>query len=240
MTLLSIRVMLLMGFKLGLFNLEELALVESIYWRVLKNIKSYLEQQEIFSDLYYELGEHLSSQYLSNMSVFQSAADSWAIDQILPIVPIQRLNEEPLVKCSLVDITCDSDGKIDKFINEDGDIEKNLKLHHLNGEDYFIGVFLTGAYQDVMGDMHNLFGRLNEAHIYHHPDEPGNFYIEEIIKGSRAEDVLSTMQYNPQYMAFLVKKSIDKEISEKNIAPREGVKLVDFYEDCLREYTYLK
>lgn len=228
------------GFKLGLFNLEELALVESIYWRVLKNIKSYLEQKEVFSDLYYELGEHLSSQYLSNMSVFQSAADSWAIDQILPIVPIQRLNEEPLVKCSLVDITCDSDGKIDKFINEDGDIEKNLKLHHLNGEDYFIGVFLTGAYQDVMGDMHNLFGRLNEAHIYHHPDEPGNFYIEEIIKGSRAEDVLSTMQYNPQYMAFLVKKSIDKEISEKNIAPREGVKLVDFYEDCLREYTYLK
>ena len=228
------------AFKLGIFSLEEQALVDSLYWKALTRIKAILEEDKNFNETYHELTDLLASQYLCNMSVFQSAADSWAIDQILPVIPLQRLDEEPKNNCSLVDITCDSDGKIDKFVDSEGSVNKNLKLHFLNDEEYYIGVFLTGAYQDVMGDMHNLFGRLNEAHIYFHPDEADNFYIEEIISGSRAEDVLSTMQYNPQYMAFLIKDSIDQEISAKKIAPREGVKLIDFYENCLKGYTYLK
>ena len=228
------------AFKLGIFSLEDQAIVDSLYWKTLTKIKEIFEDSKKYTETYYELSELLASQYLCNMSVFQSAADSWAIDQILPVVPLQRLNEEPKSNCSLVDITCDSDGKIDKFVDHEGSVNKNLKLHKLDEKNYYIGLFLTGAYQDVMGDMHNLFGRLNEAHIYFHEDEADNFYIEETIHGSRAEDVLSTMQYNPQYMAFLIKDSIDQEISAKKIAPREGVKLIDFYENCLKEYTYLK
>jgi arginine decarboxylase len=155
-------------------------------------------------------------------------------------MPVMRLDEQPEQRCSLVDITCDSDGKINHFIAQSG-FDQSLLLHNLNpDEDYFIGLFLTGAYQDVMGDMHNLFGRLNEVHIYCDDDDPADFYIEEVIKGNSAEKVLETMQYNPDMMARYVKKEIDRQIQRGNIQPREGVRLVDFYEECLAGYTYLK
>ena len=116
-----------------------------------------------------------------------------------------------------------------------------LPMHPLkSGEHYHVGLFLTGAYQDVMGDMHNLFGRLNEVHIYSHDDDPQDFYIEEVVKGSSVQDVLNIMQYNPRAMAYDVKKLIDKQVSNGSIKPREGVRWTDFYEDCLSGYTYLK
>jgi arginine decarboxylase len=187
-----------------------------------------------------QVEELKASQYLCNFSVFQSAADTWAIHQVLPIMPVMRLDEQPEQRCSLVDITCDSDGKINHFIAQSG-FDQSLLLHNLNpDEDYFIGLFLTGAYQDVMGDMHNLFGRLNEVHIYCDDDDPADFYIEEVIKGNSAEKVLETMQYNPDMMARYVKKEIDRQIQRGNIQPRDGVRLVDFYEECLAGYTYLK
>jgi arginine decarboxylase len=151
-----------------------------------------------------------------------------------------RLDEQPLQRCSIVDITCDSDGKINQFIAQSG-TDQSLLLHDLKkDEEYFIGLFLTGAYQDVMGDMHNLFGRLNEVHIYCDDDDPADFYIEEVIKGTSAEKVLETMQYSPIMMARSVKKEIDRQVHSGNIQPREGVRLVDFYEACLEGYTYLK
>jgi arginine decarboxylase len=114
-------------------------------------------------------------------------------------------------------------------------------MHPLKeGENYYAGLFLTGAYQDVMGDMHNLFGRLNEVHIYSHDDDPQDFYIEEVVKGSSVQDVLNIMQYNPRAMAYDVKKLIDKQVSAGKIRPREGVRWTDFYENCLSGYTYLK
>ncbi len=228
------------AFKLGIFTLEELAKVETIYWRLLNAIAIHLEDLEFIPEELGEIPEMLSSQYLANFSVFQSAADSWAIDQVLPIVPISRLNEKPQKLCSLVDITCDSDGKIDKFIGEET-VASHIPLHKLNSEqDYYIGVFLTGAYQDVMGDMHNLFGRLNEVHVMSYDDDPKDFYVEEVVKGSSVENVLSTMQYTPAMMAQMVKKEIDQQIQRGFIKPREGVQLIDFYEDCLLGYTYLK
>ncbi|GLX79437.1 biosynthetic arginine decarboxylase [Thalassotalea insulae] len=228
------------AFKLGIFTLEELAKVETIYWRLLNAIAGHLEELTFIPEELKEIPEMLSSQYLANFSVFQSAADSWAIDQVLPIVPISRLNEKPQKLCSLVDITCDSDGKIDKFIGEEA-VASHIPLHQLrSGEDYFIGVFLTGAYQDVMGDMHNLFGRLNEVHVVSYDDDPKDFYVEEVVKGSSVENVLSTMQYTPAMMAQMVKKEIDQQIQRGLIKPREGVQLIDFYEDCLLSYTYLK
>ena len=228
------------AFKLGILSLDEVAKIETLYWRVLTTLEQQLKNHDFIPEELLEIPEMLSSQYLANFSVFQSAADSWAIDQVLPIVPVSRLHEKPEKLCSLVDITCDSDGKIDKFIG-DGVVAKNVPLHRLiPNEDYFIGIFLTGAYQDVMGDMHNLFGRLNEVHIVSYDDDPKDFYIEEVVKGSSIENVLSTMQYTPAIMAQVVKKEIDKQIQRGKIKPREGVNLIDFYEDCLSEYTYLK
>ena len=155
-------------------------------------------------------------------------------------MPISRLNEKPNKLCSLVDITCDSDGKIDKFIGDET-VAQHIPLHTLkDDEDYYIGISLTGAYQDVMGDMHNLFGLLNEVHIVSYDDDPKDFYIEEVVKGPSVKNVLSTMQYIPEIMAQVVKKEIDKQIQRGKINPREGVNWIDFYENCLDGYTYLK
>jgi arginine decarboxylase len=228
------------AFKLGILSLDERAKIETLYWNILKDVVANVDRNEFPVEVIQELEDALAGQYLCNFSVFQSAADSWAIDQLLPVVPVARLNEQPQKNCSLVDITCDSDGKIDCFISADDGFRKNLPLHRLNKDPYYIGVFLTGAYQDVMGDMHNLFGRVSEAHIFAHKDEEQGFYIEEIIKGSSSQDVLATMQYNPNYMAHTVKKAIDLQISRGHISPREGVKLVDFYESCLESQTYLR
>lgn len=227
------------AFKLRVVSLEELAKIETVYWQVMVKIQERMKNQEFVPEELQELEYGLSSQYLCNFSVFQSAADTWAIDQVLPVVPISRLNEPPTVNCSLVDITCDSDGKIDKFVLADG-ISDVLPMHPLNDQDYYLGLFLTGAYQDVMGDMHNLFGRLNEVHIFSYDDDPQDFYIEEVVTGSSVNDVLSIMQYHPSSMAQTVKRMIDKKVAEGHLKPREGVKWTDFYENCLKGYTYLK
>ncbi|MDN3652072.1 biosynthetic arginine decarboxylase [Thalassotalea ponticola] len=228
------------AFKLSVLTIEEMAKVESLYWKTLHAVNDFVQQQEFISDELKEIEEKLSSQYLANFSVFQSAADSWAIDQVLPIVPISRLDERPSKRCTFVDITCDSDGKIDQFIGDEHNANF-VPMHPLKkNEDYFIGIFLTGAYQDVMGDMHNLFGRLNEVHVVSYDDDPKDFYIEEVVRGTSVESVLSTMQYTPAILAQTLKKEIDKEVARGKINPRQGVQLIDFYESCLAGYTYLK
>ncbi len=228
------------AFRFGVISIGERAKIETLYWTTLARIQKIVAGQSFIPEELQRLGELQASQYLCNFSIFQSAADSWAIKQLLPIMPVMRLDEQPEVNCSLVDITCDSDGKIDRFIAPGG-YEKTLLLHSLHpGEEYYIGLFLTGAYQDVMGDMHNLFGRLNEVHIYCDDDDPNDFYIEEMIKGTAAQQVLTTMQYNPELMARTIKKEIDRQVHQGRILPREGVRLVDFYENCLADYTYLK
>lgn len=228
------------AFKLRVISLEELAKIETMYWQIMEKVQFRLKNAEFVPEEMQELDFALSSQYLCNFSVFQSAADTWAIDQVLPVVPLTRMNEKPAINCSLVDITCDSDGKLDQFISEQG-ISDIVPMHNLKpNEDYYLGLFLTGAYQDVMGDMHNLFGRLNEVHIFSHNDDPQGFYIEEVVNGSSVEDVLSIMQYHPSSMAKSVKKLIDGHVAQGQMKPREGVKWTDFYEDCLKGYTYLK
>jgi arginine decarboxylase len=228
------------AFKLGVLGLEELARTETLYWRLMRAVAKGLETAEFVSDDLREVESLLGSQYLCNFSLFQSAADSWAIHQILPVAPLTRLNEEPSRNCTLADITCDSDGRIAQFIGELGE-RTTLPLHKLVADkSYYIGLFLTGAYQDVMGDMHNLFGRLTEAHIYSDPRDPTGFYIEELIHGSSASQVLTIMQYNPHAMAGQVKMMIDRTVARGDLRSRDGVKLVDFYEQCLASYTYLR
>jgi len=229
------------AFKLGILSLEERAKIESLYWSITKKVFELLQGKDFIPEEMQSLESLISDLYLCNFSVFQSAADSWAIDQLLPIVPIHRLNEKPTRYATIGDITCDSDGKINRFIDREGGCKNTISLHKVNAnEEYYVGIFLTGAYQDVMGDMHNLFGRLNEVHVYSDKEDEHGFYIEEVIRGNSAAEVLCTMQYNPDYMAYRMKKTVDKKVSQGKIQPREGVKLVDFYEECLLGYTYLK
>lgn len=230
----------LSAFKLGVIRLEELAVAETLHWKIIRTVYDQLDPIEAMSEEFKELGITLASQYLCNFSLFQSAADSWAIEQLLPVAPLAHHDEEPTVECSLADITCDSDGKICRFIG-DTENESTLLLHaNKPGEPYYIGLFLTGAYQDVMGDMHNLFGRLHEAHVFCDDDDPTDFYIEEFVKGSSASQVLRIMQYNPKSMASTVKKKVDERVRNGQIKSREGVALTDFYEKCLHGYTYLR
>lgn len=231
---------ILHGFKLGMLRLEELARGESLYWQLMRAVAGGIKTEEFVPEQLRDVNSILTSQYLCNFSLFQSAADSWAIEQVLPVAPLARLNEEPTRNCTLADITCDSDGKITRFIGDVGNRD-SLPLHTLSpGENYYIGLFLTGAYQDVMGDMHNLFGRLNEAHIFADPNDPSGFYIEEYVTGSSAGQVLSIMQYSPDAMAKRVKAMIDATVAGGQLRSRDGVKLVDFYESCLDSYTYLR
>ena len=228
------------AFRLGILSLEQRAVVETLFWRISKEIATMLPGMKFRPDNLYDIDAELALQYLCNFSVFQSAPDSWAIGQLLPVVPITKLNVRPEVFGTIVDITCDSDGRINDFIDIN-ETKSLLPLHEFTaGDEYYIGLFLTGAYQDVIGDFHNLFGRLNEIHVFCDDADPANFYVEEVIKGSASADVLDAMQYNPEAMAYTVKKQVDRRVAEGAINPRGGVRLVDFYEECLKAYTYLE
>jgi arginine decarboxylase len=227
------------AFKFGILSLDERAKLETMYWQVCRKIIDYASKDEYAPDEILQLKSQMASQYLCNFSVFQSAPDTWAIGQILPAMPIHRLHEKPTEVCTLIDITCDSDGKLDTFLSADGPTN-TIPLHKLTGDDYYIGLFMTGAYQDIMGDNHNCFGRLNEVHIFADDDDPTDFYIEEVIFGNKASTVLASLQYNPETMAQMLKTAIDTQVKRGKIRPREGVDLTDFYEGCLKSYTYLK
>ncbi len=226
------------AFKLGVLSLDERARAETLFWNVCLRLREQEHDVEFVPEEMHELEAAMSEQYFCNFSIFQSVPDTWAIGQVLPVVPLHRLDERPTVLSTLADITCDSDGKIDKFaaVPQPADV---LPLHELDGERYFLGIFLTGAYQDVMGDLHNLFGQLNEVHIYTDEAEEGGFYIEESLPGSSAGEVLSMMQYNPKAMAADIKKRLAQLVRGGAMTPRQSVALADFYEDCLKSYTYL-
>jgi arginine decarboxylase len=228
------------AFKFGIINLDERAKLETLYWRICRKIVEYASLDDYAPDEILFLKNQMASQYLCNLSIFQSAPDTWAIGQILPVLPIHKLQEKPSQLCTLVDITCDSDGKLDTFLSADGPTN-TVPMHKLkDGEDYYIGLFMTGAYQDIMGDNHNCFGRLNEVHVFCDDDDPTDFYIEEVIYGNRASHVLASLQYNPETMAQTMKANVDQQVKRGKIRPRDGVSLTDFYENCLKSYTYLK
>jgi len=154
-------------------------------------------------------------------------------------VPVHRLQEPPTREATIVDITCDSDGKVDRFIDL-VDVRETLSLHPLiPNQPYYIGMFLLGGYQDIMGDMHNLFGRVHEVHVFCDDEDPEDYYLEEAIPGDRVKDVLSRLQYAPSELVRTVKTAIDQQIRRGAIKPKEGVGLVDFYEEMVNGYTYL-
>ncbi len=227
-------------FKLGILGLEERAVVESLFWMLARGIADLNRGKKRLPRETRDLGDKIADQYMANFSLFQSAPDHWAFDQLFPIVPLHRMAEAPTKDCTIVDITCDSDGKIDRFIENDG-VDETLSLHALrSGEPYFLGMFMTGAYQDIMGDLHNLFGRVNEIHVFVDDEDPEDFYIEEVIPGDTVEKVLSRVQYEPAELFRRVKGALDQKVKDGAIRPKEGVSLADFYESVMRGYTYLQ
>jgi len=231
-------------FILGMMDLLDKAKIEDLYWQISRDVVQSFRGQSYIPEEIRKLEDSLGDQYLCNFSVFQSLLDHWALGQLFPIMPVARLNERPTREATLVDITCDSDGAINKFIDL-RDVRDTLPLHPLitNGdgklEPYYIGFFLMGAYQDIMGDLHNLFGRVNEVHVFLEPDEPTGYYIEEIIEGNTVIHSLTSVQYDENELKRQMKAQMDEAIKSNRMKPSEAMRLLDDYERGLRAYTYL-
>jgi arginine decarboxylase len=230
-------------FTLGMMDLPDKAKIETLYWDISAEVVESFRGQAYIPEEIRKLEDSLGDQYLCNFSVFQSLLDHWALGQLFPIMPLNRLNEQPTREGTLVDITCDSDGQINKFIDL-RDVRDTLPLHKLNYngnglEPYYLGFFLMGAYQDIMGDLHNLFGRVNEVHVFLDPDEPSGYYVEEIIEGTTIVQALGAVQYDENELKRLMKVQIDEAIKSDRLKPSEGMRLLDDYERALKDYTYL-
>jgi arginine decarboxylase len=226
-------------FDLGLLDLESKAKIDAVYWQLATQIVGMHRGLRFIPDEVKELETSLGDQYICNFSVFQSLLDHWALGQLFPIMPIHRLTEAPERNGTIVDITCDSDGRVSKFIDL-LDVRDTLPLHRINpGEIYYLGVFMVGAYQDIMGDLHNLFGRVTEVHVFLDPDEESGWYIEEVIEGSTIGEVLAMTQWDKVELMRLLKTQIDTAIKTDRLKPNDAMKLLSDYERLLQEYTYL-
>jgi len=226
-------------FDLGLLDLRAKARIETTYWRIAQEVVAMFRGMRYIPEEVKEMEIALSDQFLCNFSVFQSLLDHWALGQLFPAMPIHRLDEYPDRNATLVDITCDSDGKVSKFVDLQ-DVKETLPLHRWrHGQPYYIGFFLVGAYQDIMGDMHNLFGRVNEMHIYLDEDEECGHYVEEVLAGSTIGQVLSLTQWDTNELARRMKAQLDAAIKSDRLKPSEAMRLLDEYEKNLGSYTYL-
>lgn len=223
-------------FTHGIINLETRAEIESMYWSVCHEINNMAKTMKHVPDELRGLDKILADKYFCNFSLFQSLPDSWAIDQLFPIMPIERLNEKPTRNATIQDITCDSDGKIANFVSNDH-ITNVLPLHSLKkGEPYYLGVFLVGAYQEILGDMHNLFGDTNAAHI---TVKDGHYNIDQIYDGETVSDVLGYVQYNPKKLVRQLEQWVTKSMKEGKISLKEGREFLNNYRSGLYGYTYL-
>ena len=228
-------------FAMGYLPLEQNALVESMYWSgcsaILRQLRA--ANPEPIPPQVFELQDLLVDQYLVDFSVFQSVLDHWAIQQPFPIVPLDRLDERPTRRGMLVDLTCDSDGRITQYVSSSED-RHSLELHELSdGEPYCLGFFMMGAYQDIMGDAHNLFGRVAEAHIYGSAEEDGKFWIEKVIPGTKIQEMLAQVQYFPNDLMRRMQNQIKEKIDAGAIRPKHGIAILDQYRACFDDETYL-
>jgi arginine decarboxylase len=234
-------------FGFGYLSLTERARAERFYWACCARILAIARQQEYVPDDLEDLEKIMASIYYINLSVFQSAPDSWAIDQLFPIMPIHRLDEEPTQRATLADLTCDSDGKIDQFIDL-RDVKYVLELHALKPaaaseedspnahEPYYLGLFLGGAYQEIMGNLHNLFGDTNAVHI---KVTSTGYQIEHVVKGDTMREVLSYVQYDAEDLIENIRRRTEQALQEKRITLSESQLLLQNYERSLSRYTYL-
>ena len=227
-------------FRVGYLSLEDNAVIEGLFWSSCMEVLDCLRRvdPDPVPAEFHELEDKLVDQYLCDFSVFQSMLDHWAIDQPFPIVPLQHLDERPGRRALLVDLTCDSDGKVSQYVSSNED-KKFLQLHPLHpGERYFLGFFLMGAYQDIMGDAHNLFGRVPEIHVYGDAEEEGNFWIEKVIHGTEVQEILAQVQYFPNDLQRRMNDIIKEKIESGAVRPKRGMAILDQYMAFFREGTY--
>jgi arginine decarboxylase len=224
-------------FNLGYLNLQNRAQGEWLFWEIcrkaIKFSRSLKERPEEFIDL----ENILASKYICNFSVFQSTPDSWALDQLFPIIPINRLTEEPTERATLCDITCDSDGQIDKFVDL-RDVKQALELHGVNSDPYYLAIFLVGAYQESLGMNHNLLGSVNEAHFL--VDDAGRPHIDKVIRGESLGQVLATAGYNTQDLVDSLRAMTQAAEAQSKITTEERENLRESYQSALDSYTYLE
>ncbi|MCH5327442.1 MAG: biosynthetic arginine decarboxylase [Coprobacter sp.] len=223
-------------FGLGLLDLRTRAQVERLFWSVAREVLSMASELKHAPEELKKIAKMLPDKYFCNFSLFQSLPDSWAIDQIFPIMPISRLDEKPDRTATIQDITCDSDGKIDNFISVNN-FNYHLPVHSLNKEPYYIGVFLVGAYQEILGDMHNLFGDTNAVHVSVYKDR---YEIDQIIDGETVAEVLDYVQFNPKKMVRSVETWVTSSMKSGIITPEEGREFLSNYRSGLYGYTYLE
>jgi arginine decarboxylase len=224
-------------FSLGYLPLQQRSWAESIYWVICRRIQTLAKQLDYFPEELEGLDGLLSDTYFCNFSLFQSMPDSWAVKQLFPIMPIHRLQEEPFRHGILGDISCDSDGKVDQFIDR-RDVKKTLPLHAYNGEPYVLGAFLVGAYQEILGDLHNLFGDTNAVHVS--LDDSGAVVLGAVIKGDTVREVLDYVQFQSKALLEQFRKDVECAVREGRIGYEESGLLLRFYEDGLNGYTYLE
>lgn len=224
-------------FSHGIVDLQTRAEIERMYWSVCREINSLAKSLKHTPEELKNLDKMLADKYFCNFSLFQSLPDAWAVDQLFPIVPLQRLNERPTRSATLQDITCDSDGKITNFVTN-RNISHILPVHTLRkNEPYYLGVFLVGAYQEILGDMHNLFGDTNAAHI---TVKDGRYHIDQIFDGETVEEVLNYVQYNPKKLVRQLEVWVTKSVKQGKISLEEGKEFLSNYRSGLYGYTYLE
>jgi arginine decarboxylase len=223
-------------FNLGSLDVEMRALTERIFWALCNKLLRIVRELDYVPEELQGLESMLSDTYFCNFSIFQSMPDSWAIKQLFPIMPIHRLNEAPTRRAVLGDITCDSDGKIDQFIDL-RDVRNTLQLHPFNGEPYYLATFLLGAYQEILGDLHNLFGDTNAVHI---SLDEGEVSVDTVIKGDTVREVLAYVQYSADELTARLRKDVERAVRTGRISLTESRQLLRFYESGMEGYTYLE
>ena len=224
-------------FNHGMVDLQTRAEIESMYWSVCREVNTLAKNLKHTPDELRGLDKLLADKYFCNFSLFQSLPDSWAIDQLFPIMPLQRLNERPTRTATIQDITCASDGKIANFVTNQH-LSHILPVHTLRkNEPYYLGVFLVGAYQEILGDMHNLFGDTNAVHI---SVKDGGYHIDQISDGETVEEVLDYVQYNPKKLVRQLEIWVTKSVKEGKITIEEGKEFLSNYRSGLYGYTYLE
>src|SRR5215208_8008492 len=225
-------------FSGGYLPLDQRSLAENIYWAICRKLQKLTKVMEEVPEDLQNLDESLSDTYFCNFSLFQSIPDSWAIKQLFPIMPIHRLDEAPTRRAVLGDITCDSDGKVDQFIDR-RDVRGTLELHPFTpGEPYYLAGFLVGAYQEILGDLHNLFGDTNAVHINLLDD--GSYEIDDFIPGDRVSEVLNYVQFSAEKLIERMRKDVDKAVRAGKISAKEARQFLRFYEEGMDGYTYLE
>jgi arginine decarboxylase len=224
-------------FSLGYLPLEQRCLAENFYWSICRKIQKLSRDLDYFPEELEGLDAMLADTYFCNFSLFQSMPDSWAIKQLFPLMPIHRLDERPTQNAILGDITCDSDGKVDQFIDR-RDVKRTLPLHPFSGQDYYLGAFLLGAYQEILGDLHNLFGDTNAVHVK--LGEAGDIILDAVIKGDTVREVLNYVQFSADALVTQLRRDVETAVRENRMTYEESGKLLRFYEEGLHGYTYLE